>query len=55
MIEKLKEEKVKVGLAVATVVAGTLSGLVFKKLKGKRKEKRLLQELEDSSFDNLDI
>jgi len=55
MKEKLKDKKVQVGLTVVTVVAGTLSGLVVKKIKNKRRDKRLLQELEDSAFDNLDL
>ena len=55
MKEKLKDKKVQVGLTIVTVVAGTLSGLVVKKLKNKRRDKRLLQELEDSAFDNLDL
>lgn len=55
MKEKLKDKKVQAGITIATVVAGAVSGLVFKKVKDKRRERRLLQELEDSSFDGLDI
>lgn len=55
MRDKLKDKKVQVGLTVVTLVAGTLSGFAVKKLKNKRKDKRLLQELEDSTFDNLDL
>ena len=54
-IDKLKDKKVQVGLTIVTVVAGTISGLVVKKLKNKRRDKCLLQELEDSTFDNLDL
>lgn len=37
MKEKLKDKKVQLGLTVATVITGAVSGLVFKKVKDKRK------------------
>lgn len=39
MKEKLKDKKVQAGITIATVVAGAVSGLVFKKIKDKRREK----------------
>ena len=36
MKEKLKDKKVQVGVAIATVIAGAVSGFVFKKAKDKR-------------------
>ena len=37
MKEKLKDKKVQVGIGIATVIAGAVSGFVFKKVKDKRK------------------
>ncbi len=37
MKDKLKDKKVQVGLTIVTVVAGTLSGLVVKKIKKQTK------------------
>nr|DAN56626.1 MAG TPA: hypothetical protein [Caudoviricetes sp.] len=55
MKNKLKDKKVQLGITIATVLIGAISGLGLKKAKDKRREQRLLQELEDSSFENLDI
>ena len=37
MNEKLKDKKVQLGVTIATVIAGVVSGLVVKKVKDKRK------------------
>ena len=37
MNEKLKDKKVQLGVTIATVIAGVISGLVVKKVKDKRK------------------
>ena len=55
MKQKLKGKKVQLGFTVATVIAGAVSGLIIKKVKDKRRDKKSLQELEDSSFDNLEL
>ncbi|MTP78101.1 hypothetical protein GMB70_05425 [Turicibacter sanguinis] len=55
MKEKLKEKKVQVGVTIVTVVVGVISGLAFRKIKDKQREQRLLEELENSIFENFDI
>lgn len=55
MENKLKDKKVQLGITIATVVIGAISGLTLRKVKDRHRERKLLQELEDSSFENLDI
>lgn len=39
MKKQLQDKKVKIGITIMTVVAGTVSGLVFSKMRNKRKDK----------------
>lgn len=55
MLNRMKEQKTKYGMMGAVILTGILSGVVFKSLREKRREKKILQELEDSVFDNFDI
>ena len=48
-------KKVQAGITITTVIVEAVSGSMFKKVKNKQRDKRLLQEQEDSNFDNLDI
>ena len=55
MLEKMKQNKGKYGAIGAVILTGLISGVALKLFKEKRRNAKMLQELEDAAFENFDI